>query len=91
MQNVDCFLEWVTPGDSQARSPPKKAMICIWGDWEGMVHWDMPQKNATVNKELYDAQLHLENGAIRLKSRPSHLAPRVILLSCCTSRQNRTP
>uniref|UniRef100_A0A1I7SGJ6 DDE_Tnp_1_7 domain-containing protein n=1 Tax=Bursaphelenchus xylophilus TaxID=6326 RepID=A0A1I7SGJ6_BURXY len=73
-QNVDCFLEWVAPGDSQAISPPKKAMICIWRDWEGMVHRDMPQKNATVNKEHYDAQLHLENGAIRLKSMPSHLA-----------------
>ncbi|CAD5217450.1 unnamed protein product [Bursaphelenchus xylophilus] len=32
-QSVDCLLEWVAPGGSQTRSPPKKAMICILGDW----------------------------------------------------------
>ena len=46
---------------------PRKTMICIWWDWEGMVHWEMLERNATVNKEFYIAQLHRVNEAIRLK------------------------
>ena len=46
---------------------PRKTMICIWWDWEGMVHWEMLERNAMVNKELYIAQLHCVNEAIRLK------------------------
>ena len=33
----------------------------------GHVHWEMLEKNATVNKELYIAQLHHMNEAIQLK------------------------
>ena len=57
---------------------PRKTMICIWWDWEGMVHWEMLKKNATVNKELYIAQLHCMNEAIQLK-RP-HQQGQTILL-----------
>ena len=32
-----------------------------------MVHWKMLERNAMVNKELYIAQLHFVNEAIRLK------------------------
>ena len=34
---------------------PRKTMICVWWDWEGMVPWKMLERNATVNKELYIA------------------------------------
>ena len=43
---------------------PSKTMICVWWDWEGMVHWKMLERNARVNKELYIAQLHRLNEAI---------------------------
>ena len=48
--------EWVAPGDTlkQRVKPelhPRKTMICIWRDWE------MLERNAAVNKELYIAQL----------------------------------
>ena len=56
----------------------RKTMICVWWDWEGMVHWEMLERNATVNKELYIAQLHCVNEAIRLK-RP-HRQSQTILL-----------
>ena len=46
---------------------PRKTMICIWWDREGMVHWEMLERNAMVNKELYIAQLHHVNEAIQLK------------------------
>ena len=53
-------------------------MICVWWDWEGMVHWEMLERNATVNKELYIAQLHCVNEAIPLK-RP-HRQGQIMLL-----------
>ena len=61
--------EWVAPGDMpKPRVKPdlrlRKIMICVWWDWEGMVHWEILERNATVNKELYIAQLHCVNEAI---------------------------
>ena len=53
-------------------------MICIWWDWESMVHWEILKRNTTVNKELYIAQLHRMNEAIQLK-RP-HQQGQTILL-----------
>ena len=75
--------EWVAPRDMpmprvKPDLHPRKTMICIWWDWEGMVHWKMLKRNATVNKELYIAQLHCENEAIQLK-RP-HREGQIILL-----------
>ena len=64
--------EWVAPGYMpklrvKPDLHPRKTMICIWWDWEGMVHREMLERNATANKELYIAQLHHVNEAIRLK------------------------
>ena len=75
--------EWVAPGDTpQPRVEPdlhpRKTMICVWWDWEGMVHWEILKRNAMVNKELYIAQLLCVNEAIRLK-RP-HQQGQTILL-----------
>ena len=75
--------EWVAPGDMpklrvKPDLHPRKIMICVWWDWEGMVHWEMLERNATVNKQLYIAQLHCVNEAISLK-RP-HRQGQTILL-----------
>ena len=56
----------------------RKTMICFWWDWEGMVHWELLERNATVNKELYIAQLHRVNEAIRLK-RPNRQSQTILL------------
>lgn len=55
--------EWVAPwGTPKPRVKsdlhPKKTMACVSWDWEGMVHWEMLERNVIVNKELYIAQLH---------------------------------
>ena len=75
--------EWVAPRDMpklrvKPDLHPRKTMICVWWDWEGRVYWEMLERNATVNKELYIAQLHRVNEAIRLK-RP-HRQGQTILL-----------
>ena len=64
--------KWVAPGDTpkprvKPDLHPRKTMICIWWDLEGKVHWEMLERNAMVNKELYIAQLHRMNKAIQLK------------------------
>ena len=58
--NMKQRKEWVAPGDTpkprvKPHLHPKKTIICVWWDWEGMVHWKMLERNATVNKELYIA------------------------------------
>ncbi|KAK6753680.1 hypothetical protein RB195_012957 [Necator americanus] len=68
-------------------------MICVWWDWEGMVYWEMLERNDTVTKELYIAQLHRVKEAMRLKrppTRPNHAPSRQRQASCCTSRESRT-
>ena len=75
--------EWVAPGDTpkpriKPDLYPRKTMICVWWDWEGMVHWEMVERNATVNKELYIAQLHRVNETIPLK-RPHRQDQNVLL------------
>ena len=47
--NMKQRKEWVAPGDTpKPRVMPdlhsRKTMICIWWDWEGMVHWEMVKK-----------------------------------------------
>ena len=42
--------EWVAPGDTpkprvKPDLHPRKTMICVWWDWEGMVHWKMLERN----------------------------------------------
>lgn len=75
--------EWVAAGSAakpriKANLHPKKTMICVWWDWKGMIHWEMLEKNTTVNKELYIAQLHRVNEAIQVK-RPDRRGDVILL------------
>ena len=75
--------EWVALADTpkprvKLDLHPRKTIICVWWDWESMVPWEMLKRNATVNKELYIAQLHRVNEAIRLKK--PHRQVQTILL-----------
>ena len=61
--------KWVAPGDMPKPGVKpdlhlRKTMICVWWDWEGMVHQEMLERNAMVNKELYITQLHHVNETI---------------------------
>lgn len=75
--------EWVSPGEKpkpriKQDLHPKKTMICVWWDSQGLLHWEMLKKNITVDKNLYKAQLHRVNEAIQQK-RPDRQG-QVILL-----------
>jgi histone-lysine N-methyltransferase SETMAR len=36
---------------------PKKVMLSVWWDCQGIVHWELLPSNTTVNAELYCAQM----------------------------------
>ena len=55
--NMKQRKEWVAPGNMpklrvKPDLHPRKTLICVWWNWEGMVHWEILERNATVNKEL---------------------------------------
>lgn len=42
-------------------------MICIWWDWEGVLYWEILDKNKIVDRACYLAQLHRVNKALQQK------------------------
>ena len=70
--NVKQRKEWVAPESTPKPRikndlHPKKTMICVWWDWEGLIHWEMLENNKTIEQNLYIAQLHRVNEAIQQK------------------------
>lgn len=57
---------------------PKKVMLCVWWDWEGLIYWELLEDHQTVTSELYVAQLQRVRLALQQK-RP-HRQGQVILL-----------
>ncbi|UYV67487.1 hypothetical protein LAZ67_5000879 [Cordylochernes scorpioides] len=57
---------------------PQKAMICVFWDCEGVLYWEMLERNSTVNKDLYIAQLHRVNEAIQQR-RPDRQGQIILL------------
>ena len=46
---------------------PRKTMLCIWWDWEGIIHYELLECNQTLNAELYVQQMHQLNEANQQK------------------------
>ena len=42
-------------------------MLCVWWDWEGIIYWELLDRNQTVNAELYVLQMQRMNNAIQQK------------------------
>lgn len=80
--NMKQRKEWVSP-DKQATPQakqdfhPRKTMLCIWWDAEGIIHHELLDRNKTVTAELYVAQLNRLSEEIQ-KKRP-HRKHSVIL------------
>ena len=70
--NIKHRKEWLSPNE-QATPRAKqglhsrKTMLCVWWDWEGIIHYELLNRNQTVNAELYVQQMHRLNNAIQLK------------------------
>jgi len=46
---------------------PWKTMLCVWWDWEGIIHYEILANNEMVNADLYVQQMHRLNEAIHQK------------------------
>ena len=46
---------------------PRKTMLCVWWDWEGIIHFELLERNQTVTAELYVQQMERLKLAIQEK------------------------
>ena len=56
--NMKQRKEWLSPGKQATLHMkqdlhPCKMMLCVWWDWEGIIHYKLLERNQTVNTELY--------------------------------------
>ena len=60
--NMKQRKEWLSPpkkGTPRLKQDlhPHKTMLCVWWDWEGIIHYELLERNQTVNAELYVQQM----------------------------------
>ena len=60
--NVKNNRRWLRPTDQnrQVAKPkltPKKVMLCVWWDCQGVIHWELLNNGQTVTAEVYIQQL----------------------------------
>ena len=54
--------QWLSPGEAPKPTPKpeihcKKAMLCVWWNSKGVVHYEVLNTGQTVNADLYPQQL----------------------------------
>lgn len=70
--NMKNRKEWVdkdqqaTPRVKQGLHP-LKSMLCVWWNMEGIIHWELLEKNNTINAEVYCQQMRRLAEAVRQK------------------------
>ena len=60
--NPDNKKQWLSPGQHPIPTPkpglfPKKALLCIWWDWKGVIYWELLDYGLTVDSVRYCQQL----------------------------------
>jgi histone-lysine N-methyltransferase SETMAR len=73
--NVERKNQWLTPGQKPIPTPkaglhPKKVLLCVWWDIEGIIHFELLDMNETITANIYCQQLDRLKAAIKEK-RPS--------------------
>lgn len=74
--NIKERRQWVGPNQEPLPTPkselhPKKVMLSVWWDVQGVVYWELLPPNTTITAEVYCAQL--ENLKLELETyRPGH-------------------
>ena len=54
--------QWINPEDLPEPEPkndlhPKKVMLSVWWDFEGIIYYELPRPNTTIDSKLYCEQL----------------------------------
>ena len=69
-------VEWKRSWDKRNEPPPttmkaglhpKKAMLCIWWDWKGVLYYELLPENQTINSSKYCSQLDQLKAALNEK------------------------
>ena len=60
--NVERKRSWGKRNEPPPTTPkaglhPKKVMLCIWWDWEGVLHYELLPENQTINSNKYCSQV----------------------------------
>lgn len=71
-ENIVRQKSWCKPGEPPQEQPKaelteNKVMLCVWWDWQGIVHHEVLPPGLTLNSELYCKQLQRLMEAIELK------------------------
>ena len=70
--NMKQRKEWLSPKKKPTPRVkqdlhPRKTILCVWWDWEGIIHYELLERNQTVNAELYVQQMERLKTAIQEK------------------------
>ena len=60
--NIKCQRQWVSCNDTPAPQPkeglhPRKIMLSVWWDMDGVIHYELLPAKKTIMKELYCQQM----------------------------------
>ena len=70
--NPDKENQWLEPGQMAEPVPKRdhlsrKAMLCVWWNFEGIIHFKLVLNNRSIDAELYSAQLDRMHTALAQK------------------------
>jgi len=70
--NVERKNQWLSPGQKATPTPkpglhPKKVLLCVWWDREGVVYFELLDMNQTITAEVYCQQLDKLKSALAIK------------------------
>jgi histone-lysine N-methyltransferase SETMAR len=70
--NVERKRSWGGQGErplstTKAELHQKRAMLCIWWDWKGILYYDFLPRNQAINSDVYCSQLDRLKAAIDQK------------------------
>lgn len=70
--NPDMGSQWLNPGQTAKPVAKRerffsKAMLCVWWNYEGVIHFEVVPNNRSIDSELYSAQLDRMHTALAQK------------------------
>ncbi len=82
--NVERKRQWLNPGQEPVPTPkpglhPKKVLLCVWWDMEGVVYFELLDMGQTINADVYCQQLDRLRESLASK-RPALVNRRGVIL-----------
>ena len=83
-ENPDCHKQWLSDGQKAVPTPKpglnaKKALLCVWWDWKGIIYWEVLPYGQTVDSNVYCRQLDQLDAALH-RERPELVNRKGVIL-----------